>query len=210
MIKLFIEDDHALLREGLARLFDGADDIALIGEAKDGDEVLRRVREGGIDVLLLDLCMPGRCGMGLIRDVVRVAPALPVLVLSMHEESQFALHALGAGARGYLSKESDFRCILAAVRRVAGGGIYLSAGVGEQLVWHGMPADCAIAHRRLTAREREVFLMLVEGKSISGIAGRLDLSVKTVSTHKTRVMHKINVGSMAEMVQYALAHHLLP
>jgi DNA-binding NarL/FixJ family response regulator len=210
MIRLFIADDHALLREGLARLFGAVADIELAGEAKDGLQVLRRIAEGGIDVLLLDLCMPGMCGLDLIREIRNAAPALPILVLSMHEESQFALRAIRAGAHGYLCKDSDFEHILAAVRRLANGRLYLSTGVAEQLAWGAMPPDTALVHTLLSAREYEVFLLLVEGKSISEISSLLDLSVKTVSTHKSRLMHKMRMTSLSEMVQYAVAHQLLP
>jgi DNA-binding NarL/FixJ family response regulator len=210
MIRLFIADDHALLREGLARLFGAVADIELVGEAKDGAQVLRRTAEGGIDVLLLDLCMPGLSGIDLIREIRSATPALPILVLSMHEESQFALRAIRSGAQGYLCKDSDFEHILAAVRRLAAGRLYLSPGVAEQLAWDAMQPDTALAHTQLSIREHEVFQLLVEGKSIGEISGLLDLSVKTVSTHKTRIMHKMRMTSLSEMVQYAVAYQLLP
>ena len=209
MIKLFIADDHALLREGLTRLFGTIADIELVGEAQDGWQVLRRIAEGGIDVLLLDLCMPGMCGFDLVREIRSVAPVLPILVLSMHEEAQFALRAIRAGAQGYLCKDSDFAHIVAGVRRLADGRLFLSAGVADQLAWGAMPPDTATVHKLLSARELEVFLLLVEGKSISEISVLLDLSVKTVSTHKTRIMQKTRMTSLSEMVQYAVAHELL-
>jgi DNA-binding NarL/FixJ family response regulator len=209
MIKLVIADDHALLREGLARLFGGADDIQLVGEARNGEDVLSRVAEGGIDVLLLDLSMPGLCGPDLIRQIQHDQPALPILVLSMHDESECALRAIRAGARGYLTKDSDFEHILAAVRRLDGGRFYYSARVGEQLAWSAM-TPVTLPHRLLTPREHEVFQLLVGGESVGAISTQLALSVKTVSTHKTRIMQKMGMATLSELVQYAVARHLLP
>jgi DNA-binding NarL/FixJ family response regulator len=209
MIKLVIADDHALLREGLARLFGGADDIQLVGEARNGEDVLSRVAEGGIDVLLLDLSMPGLCGPDLIRQIQHDQPALPILVLSMHDETECALRAIRAGARGYLTKDSDFAHILAAVRRLDSGRLCFSPRVNEQLAWSAM-APLALSHRVLSPREHEVFQLLVEGESVGAISTQLELSVKTVSTHKTRIMQKMGMATLSEMVQYAVARHLLP
>lgn len=210
MIRIVIADDHTIMREGLKRILDGAEDIAVVGEAVDGFEALAQVRKGGFDVLMLDLSMPGRSGVELIRQIKDEVPKLPILILTMHEEEQYAVRAIRAGARGYLTKESAGTQLLSAIRRVASGRPYISAEVAEQLAMDAMPASQHLPHKDLSDREFEVFSLLVSGKSITEIADLLHLSAKTVSTHKTRILHKMSMTSLAEMVQYAVAHRLIP
>lgn len=209
MIRLIIADDHTIMREGLKRILDGADDIDVVGEAVDGFEVLAQIRKGGFDVLMLDLSMPGRSGVELIRQIKDEAPKLPILILTMHEEEQYAIRAIRAGARGYLTKESAGTQLLSAIRKVASGRPYISNEVAEQLAMDAMPSDENYPHKKLTDREFEVFTLLVSGKSINEIADMLHLSAKTVSTHKTRILFKMNMHSLVELVRYAVAHHLL-
>ena len=209
MIRLVIADDHTIMREGLKRILEGADDIEVVGEAVDGFEVLARVRQGGFDVLMLDLSMPGRSGVELIRQIRDEVPKLPILILTMHEEEQYAIRAIRAGARGYLTKESAGTQLLSAIRKVAAGRPYISNEVAEQMAMDVMPSSDDFPHKKLSDREFEVFTLLVSGKTITEIAEQLHLSAKTVSTHKTRILLKMGMSSLAELVQYAVAHHLL-
>jgi DNA-binding NarL/FixJ family response regulator len=209
MIRIVIADDHTIMREGLKRILEGADDIEVVGEAVDGFEVLAQVRKGGFDLLLLDLSMPGRSGVELIRQIKDEVPKLPILILTMHEEEQYAVRAIRAGARGYLTKESAGTQLVSAIRKVASGRPYISLEVAEQLAMDVMPSVENLPHKQLSDREFEVFSLLVGGKSITEIAELLHLSVKTVSTHKTRILHKMGMPSLADLVQYAVAHRLL-
>jgi DNA-binding NarL/FixJ family response regulator len=204
MIRIVIADDHTIMREGLKRILDGAIDIDIVGEAIDGFEVLAQVRQGGFD-----LSMPGRSGVDLIRQIRSEAPKLAILILTMHEEEQYAVRAIRAGAQGYLTKESAGSQLVGAIRKVATGRPYISNEVAEQLALNIMAPNEQLLHKQLSDREFEVFSMLVGGKSITEIANNLHLSVKTVSTHKTRIMQKMGMNSLSEMVQYAVAHRLL-
>ena len=209
LIRIVIADDHTLMREGLKRILEDVTDIAVVGEAVDGHETLARARQGDFDLLLLDMSMPGKSGVELIRQVKEAAPKLPILVLTMHEEEQYAVRAIRAGARGYLTKESAGTQLLCAIRKVAAGRPYISMAIAEQLAIDAMPAKENLPHKMLSNREFEVFLMLVGGKSITEIAEALHLSVKTVSTHKTRVLQKMCLTSLSELVQYAVAYRIL-
>lgn len=209
MIRIVIADDHTIMREGLKRILQEVEDIEVIGEAVDGFEVLATVRKAGFDLLLMDLSMPGRSGVDLIRQIKDEAPKLPILVLTMHEEEQYAVRAIRAGASGYLTKESAGTQLVTAIRKVASGRPFISLEVAEQLAIDAMPARNELPHKDLSDREFEVFNLLVSGKSITEIAVMLHLSVKTVSTHKTRILQKMDSNSLAELVQYAIAHGLL-
>src|SRR4051812_4589816 len=183
MIRIVIADDHTIMREGLKRILDGAPDIDIVGEAIDGFEVLAQVRKRGFDLLLLDLSMPGRSGVDLIRQIKLEAPKLPILILTMHEEEQYAVRAIRAGAHGYLTKESAATQLVSAIKKVASGRPYISTKVAEQLALNIMTPTEEFLHKQLSNREFEVFTLLVNGKSITDIADLLHLSVKTVSTH---------------------------
>jgi DNA-binding NarL/FixJ family response regulator len=208
-IRVVIADDHALMREGLRRILATDPAFTIVGEAKDGHEALAAVRAGGFDVLLLDLSMPGRGGIELVRQVKTERPELKVLVLSMHDEQQFAERAIRAGASGYLTKDTAGTQLVAALHKIAAGGLFITPAVAEALAMRLQgPAD-ELPHKRLSDREHEVFLLLAAGESLTAIAQRLHLSVKTVSTHKTHIFEKMKLGSLAELVRYALAHDLL-
>jgi DNA-binding NarL/FixJ family response regulator len=207
--RVLIADDHALMREGLRRILATDPSFVVAGEAKDGHEVLAAVRAGGFDVLLLDLSMPGRSGIDLLRQVKAERPELRVLVLSMHDEQQYAVRAIRAGAAGYLTKDTAAAQLVAALRKIAGGALFITPAVAEALALQLQAPTAELAHQRLTDREHQIFLLLAAGESVSAIAERLHLSVKTVSTHKTRVLEKLGVGSLAELVRYAVAHRLI-
>ena len=208
MIRIVIADDHAIVREGLKRIVASAEDLEVIDEAADGNEVMQRVREHAFDVLMLDLSMPGRSGMELIKLVHTEKPRLRILVLSMHQELQYAVRAIKSGASGYLSKETAPALLVQAIRKVASGGAFISAEVAEQLALRAMPGGPSAPHEALSAREFEVLCQLAEGVSVTDIATRLYLSVKTVSTHKANLLHKMAMSNQSELVRYAIKHGL--
>jgi len=207
-IEILIADDHAIIRDGLKQIFGDTDDIVVAGEAANGQETIEKVRLRDWDALVLDMSMPGKNGLDLIRHIKCEKPQLPILVLSMHGEEQFALRALRAGTSGYLTKECDSELLVAALRKVASGGVYVSAELAEQMARERMPHSEQPPHTLLSEREYQVFLMIVEGQGLTQIADQLSLSVKTVSTHKTRILQKMDMTNQAELVRYAIAHHL--
>jgi DNA-binding NarL/FixJ family response regulator len=206
VINLLIADDHTIMREGLKRILEGHEGLKVAAEATDGNQVMEWVRKGGFDALLLDLSMPGKSGVELIRQIRLEAPQLPILVLTMHEEKQYAVRAIRAGASGYLTKESAATQLVDAVRRVASGRLFISPPVAEQLALSMAPESEDLPHKHLSDREFEVFRMLAAGTSVTEIANKLNLSVKTISTHKTRILQKLGANSMADVFQYAMAH----
>jgi DNA-binding NarL/FixJ family response regulator len=208
MIRIVMADDHAIVREGLKRIVSSAPDFEVVGEAADGNEVLRVVRELDFDLLVLDLSMPGRSGMELIKLVKALKPRLRVLVLSMHQESQYAVRAIKSGASGYLTKESAPGQLEQALRKIAAGGAWVSAEVAQQLALGAMPGSESPPHEALSTREFEVFQMLAAGVSVTDIGHRLNLSVKTVSTHKANLMNKLGLNNPSDLVRYAIRHGL--
>jgi DNA-binding NarL/FixJ family response regulator len=208
MIRVVIADDHLILREGLKQLLLAASGLDVVGEAGDGHEVLQNVRSSDFDVLLLDMSMPGKSGIELIKQVKAEKPKLRILVLSMHEEHQYAVRAIKAGASGYLTKESASTQLVSAIRKVAAGGAFISAEVAEQLALAAMPHAEGPLHATLSDREYQVFRLLVAGVAVSDIATQLNLSAKTVSTHKARLLEKLNVANQTELIHYALKHRL--
>ena len=210
MIRILIADDHTIMREGLKRILDGESGIKVVAEAVDGLDALHQIRAGGLDLIVLDLSMPGRSGVDLIRQIKEAVPKLPILILTMHEEEQYAVRAIRAGASGYLTKESAGLELVNAIRRIASGRPYISTAVAEQLAMNLMPEQVALPHTTLSDREFQVFQLLLSGKTLTEIADGLFLSVKTVSTHKTRILVKMRMKNLTELVQYAVEHQLIP
>ena len=208
MIRIVIADDHAIVREGLKRIVASAEDMEVLAKAADGAEVMQRVREAVFDLLVLDLSMPGRSGMELIKLAKAEKPRLRILVLSMHQELQYAVRAIKSGASGYLTKESAPAELVLALRKIAGGGAFISAEVAEQLALGAMPGGTSASHDALSAREFEVFRLLAAGQSVTDIAARLNVSVKTVSSHKANLMQKMSLQNQSELVRYAIRHGL--
>jgi two-component system, NarL family, invasion response regulator UvrY len=204
MIRVLLADDHAIVRDGLKRILAAAGDLAVAGEAKDGDEALALVKANDYDVAVLDMSMPGLSGLDLIKRVKLEKPGLNVLVLSMHGEQQYAARALKAGASGYLNKDSAGELLVGALRKVAAGGVHVSDAAAVGLV-HGVRAT----HEKLTDREFEVLRLLAAGRSPTEIADQLHLSVKTVSTHKSNLQDKLGLAGTAELVRYALEQKLV-
>lgn len=204
--KVFIADDHAMMRAGLKRIMDSTDDMTVVAEAVDSADVLRQIGEVDCDVLMLDMAMPGLSGIDLIKEVKQIKPDLPILILSMNNVGTIAGAALRAGARGYLTKDADPDCLIEAIQKMASGGKYIDPSMIDKLVFD--TADEKNPHESLSERERQIFFMIVAGKSTSVIAAELDLSAKTVSTHKKRIMEKMNVDNSAELVRYAIKRQL--
>ena len=210
MIRVLVADDHTIVREGLKQILAKSGDLMVAGEAANGNDVLRMVREAAWDVLVTDMSMPGRNGLELIKLVKAAQPKLPVLVLSMYGEEQFAVRAIRAGASGYLNKESASDQLVIAIRKIAGGGVHVSPAVAEALLRNVRDGNAvrSLPHEQLSDRELQVLQLIAGGHSVSEIAETLNLSPKTVSTHKTRILEKMNMTNQAELIRYALEHRL--
>lgn len=209
MIRILVADDHTLVRDGLKQILAATDDLVVAAEAVDGDQALARVRAEDFDLALLDMSMPGLSGIELIKRLKLEKPKLRILVLSMHGEQQYAVRAYKAGASGYLTKDSASAQLVAAIRKIAAGGVYISPAAAEQLAIGAIRNEASLPHSALSDREFEVFRQLVAGTSLTEIAETLHLSVKTVSTHKTHILQKLNMRGTAELVRYAIEHRLL-
>jgi len=207
-IKVLLADDHTIIRDGLKQILADTEDLVVLGEAANGNDVMHLIRGQNWGVLVLDISMPGRSGLDLIRMIKDEKPSLPILILSMHHEEQYALRAIHAGASGYVTKESDSDLLVTAIRRVAAGGVYISEKVAELMVRDIRPAMAPLPHTLLSDREYQVFNMLVMGKGLTEIGAELSLSVKTISTHKTHILQKMNMTNAAELIRYAIAHGL--
>ena len=209
MIRVLLADDHAVVRAGLKEILADTGDIEVAGEATNGQEVLAQVRGQDFDVAVLDMSMPGRSGIELIKLVKGEKPSLRILILSMHSEQQYAVRAVKAGASGYLTKESAADELVAAIRRIAAGGAYVSPETAERLVLESAPRAGAAPHTLLSDREYQVFQLIAAGQTVTEIARQLSLSVKTISTHKTRIMAKMNFANPADLIRYAIENKLI-
>jgi len=204
LIRVLIADDHKIVRDGLKRILSAHGEVDVTGEAADGDQALALVRAHEYDLAMVDMSMPGLSGIDLIKRLKLEKPKLRILVLSMHGERQYAARALKAGASGYLNKDSAAELLVGAIRKIAAGGVHIGDAAAASLI----TADKA-PHEALSDREFEVLRLLVEGLGPTDIGDKLHLSVKTVSTHKTRILEKLNVSSTAALVRYALDHKLI-
>lgn len=204
MIRVLIADDHEIVRDGLKRILAAHPDLQVAGEAASGDAALALVKANDYDIAMLDMSMPGLSGLDLIKRLKIERPKLRILVLSMHGESQYAARVLKAGAAGYLNKDSAAELLVTTIRKIAAGGVHIGDAVAATLLGADKPL-----HEALSDREFEVMRLLVEGLGPTEIAERLHLSVKTVSTHKTRILEKLKLGSTAELVRYALEQRLV-
>ena len=209
MIRIMLADDHSIVRTGLKQVLSDAPEFAVCAEAATGDEVLAQVRQSPPDLLLLDMSMPGRSGIELIKQLKSEYPKLPILVLSMHKEEQYAVRAIKAGAAGYLTKEHAGEELIGALRKVAGGSVFISPAVAERLALEYSARHNELPHTTLSDREYQIFQMIVAGATITAISERLSLSVKTVSTHKSRILQKMGMSSSAELIHYAIEHQLV-
>ncbi|UCV21434.1 response regulator [Ferribacterium limneticum] len=210
MIRILIADDHDILRAGLKHILQDSGDIVVGGEASDGYQVLTQVRAEKWDAIVLDLSMPGKSGIELIKQIKGEFPRLPILILSMHKEDLYAVRALKAGASGYLCKDSAETLLVQAIRKVAGGGLFIDQAVAEKLAVDMLTGAAGGApHSRLTDREYQIFLLVARGHGVTDISRQLNLSVKTVSTHKTRILEKMELANTADLIHYAIRHNLV-
>lgn len=209
MIRLLICDDHAIVREGLKQILADAPDLEVVAEAADGPEAVGRIRQGGIDVALLDIALPGRDGLDVLKQLHHEFPKLPVLIISTYPEKQYALRSLRLGAAGYLNKGADPSELITAIRKIAQGGMFVSPTVAETLAAAMRNDTGQPPHELLSQREYQVFTLIAAGKSLTEIATQLSLSLNTVSTYRARIMEKINTHNDVETALYAVRHHLV-
>jgi DNA-binding NarL/FixJ family response regulator len=209
MIKLLIADDHAVVRSGIIHILEEDPELKVMGEAQNGDELMSKLYDEKWDVLVLDITMPGRNGLDLLIEIKKKLPALHVLILSMHPEEEIALRALKSGASGYLNKDSIPGELIKAIKKVNSGGKYISSSLAETIVTTMDKNMERPPHENLSEREFQVLCMLASGNSLSGIAAKLNLSVKTISTYRTRIMEKLNKKTNVDLTMYALKHKLV-
>lgn len=209
MTRILIADDHPILRQGLKQILQREFGSAEMGEAENAQEVLDLVQKKNWDVLILDITMPGRSGLELLKELKQSHARLPVLVLSMHPEEQLAVRALKAGAAGYLTKNNAPEELVSALNKVLRGGVYVSSLLAEKLALDLRPSSTKPLHALLTDREFEVMCLIAAGKTLTQIAEDLSLSIKTISTYRTRILEKMGMKTNAELTRYALENHLV-
>jgi DNA-binding NarL/FixJ family response regulator len=209
MIKIFIADDHAIVRKGLKQIISETPDMIVSEEADNGLEALDKISENNYDVILLDISMPGKNGLEILRLVRKKKPKLPVLMLSVHSEEQYAVRSLRAGASGYLTKESAPDELIAAIRTISKGGKFVNASLAEKLISELEIYVERPSHETLSDREYQVMCMSAMGNTLKEIAQELSLSIQTVSTYRTRILEKMNMNSIAEVIRYAVKHGLV-
>lgn len=209
MIRVLIADDHFIVREGLKQVLSRYMDIEIGGEAQTCREVLKKVMEEAFDIVLLDVKMPDRLGLDIIKEIKEKKPDLPVLMLSAYPEEQYAMAALKSGAAGYLVKESLPKELIKAIREVSCGRRYISSSLAARMADYLQSEESVMLHEKLSSREYQVMCMIVSGKRVSEIAEELLLSVKTVSTHRTRALEKMGMGNNMEFARYATKHGLV-
>ena len=207
-IKIIIADDHPLFRRGLKHALEETPDIEVIGEASNGDSLLSMIKSDNLDMVLLDISMPGKSGLDLLKQLKSEHSKLPILILSVYPEEQYAVRFIKAGASGYLTKESAAEKLAEAIRKIATGGKYASTAIIEKLAFDFSDSDKPL-HETLSDREYQVFGMISIGKSLTEIGVDLSLSVKTISTHRTRILEKMKMKKNAELIHYAITRNLL-
>ena len=209
MIKILIADDHPIVRKGLKQILAETPNIIVAGEANNGAEVLTKVLKNEYDVVLLDISMPGRDGIDTLKELKDLKPNLPVLVLSIHSEDQYAVRVLRAGAYGYLTKESAPEELISAIRTVSLGRKYISPSVAEKLVFNLNNNAPKQPHEKLSDREYQVMDLIASGKTVKEISEDLSLSVKTISTYRARILEKMKMKNIAELIRYAIKNGLV-
>ena len=209
MIRILIADDHPIVRRGLREILAEQPDMGPMGEAENSQGVLELVRRQDWDIVMLDIAMPGRGGLEVLKELKQERPRLPVLVLSMHPEEQYGVRTLKAGAAGYLNKESAPDKLVQAIRKILSGGKYISPTLAERLACAVERDRTKPLHEFLSDREYQVLCMIASGKTVSGIAGELSLSVKTISTYRSRILEKMRMKTNAEVTHYAIKNALI-
>ena len=209
MIRVLIVDDHAIVRKGLMQILAECAETAAVDEADSGEEALEKVHDNAYDLVMLDISLPGKNGLEVLKEMKSLCPELPVLVLSMHPEEQYAIQALRTGASGYLTKASAAESLVAAMQKVLQGGKYISNSLAEKLAY-GLINEAAIPlHEALSNREYQVMRMIATGKRPKEISLELSLNVRTVSTYRGRIMHKMGMRNNAELAHYAIMNNIL-
>jgi DNA-binding NarL/FixJ family response regulator len=208
-MNILIADDHPVVRQGLRQMLASESDLAVVGEARNGHEVVEISKRTEWDVAVLDYNMPGRTGLELVKELKQRHPGRPVLILSMYPEERYALRALKAGAAGYITKESAPNELVTAIRKVAKGGRYVSETLGERLAQELAGEGDGPVHERLSDREYQIMWMIASGKTVGEVAEQLFLSPNTVSTYRARILRKMSMKSNAELMHYAITHHLV-
>jgi len=209
MLKVLIADDHALIREGMKKILKAAQEISVVREAQNAREVIEEVKKGDLDVVILDISLPGKSGLELLKDLKQYYPKLPVLILSMHPEDRFAVRALKAGASGYVTKESAVDDLINAIRKVVQGRKYVSPALAEKLAFDLETDTGKPLHEGLSDREYQVMCLIAAGRSVRQIAAELFLSMSTVNTYRARILEKMNMKTDAELIRYAVQNQLI-
>ncbi len=209
MIKVLVVDDHALIRKGLKQILDDTDDLRVTGEAETGMQAIKMARKNAYDLVLLDIGMPDKHGIDVLKQLKLDQPQLQVLILSMHPDDQYAMRSLRAGAAGYLNKQSAPAQLVSAIRQVASGKKYISNELAEQLANDLTHDHQELPHKTLSNREYQTLCLMASGKSLSEMADIMSLSAKTVSVYRSRMLEKMNLRNNAEAIRYALNHHLI-
>ncbi|MDO8369716.1 MAG: response regulator transcription factor [Candidatus Nitrotoga sp.] len=209
MINILVVDDHALIRKGMKQILNDTEDIRVTGEAENGMQAIKMAQENTYDLVLLDISMPDKHGIDVLKQLKLNQPQLPVLILSMHEESQYALRSMKAGAAGYLSKQSAPTQLVTAIRQVACGKKYISNELAEELANGLSQGYQELLHQTLSNREYQTLCLMASGKSLSEMAETLSLSAKTVSVYRARLLEKMKLKNNAEAVRYAIENHLI-
>jgi DNA-binding NarL/FixJ family response regulator len=209
MLRILIADDHPIVRQGLKQIIAETSDMIVAEEANNGLEVLSKVGASNCDVVLLDISMPGRNGVDILRQLKNERPRLPVLILSIHPEEQYAVRALRSGASGYLTKESAPDELITAIRKVSMGGKYVSSSLAERLAYELESIDEQLPHKTLSDREYQIMVLIASGKTVTEIAEELLLSIKTISTYRSRIMEKMKMKNNAELTYYAIKNRLV-
>lgn len=210
VIRVLIVDDHAIVREGLKQIIGDGGNLVVAGEAASGQQAIQRLRAGDIDVLLLDISLPDRTGIDVLKQVRKESPGLPVLMLSMHREDQYAIRAMKAGASGYMNKQSAPNELVTALREVASGRKYVSAALAQELAKRIDTDATHPPHESLSDREYQTLVMIASGKTVGDIADELSLSAKTISMYRSRLLQKMKMRHNAEITYYAISNHLVP
>jgi DNA-binding NarL/FixJ family response regulator len=209
MIKILIADDHAIVREGLKQILSESPDLIVIAEASSGQEVLEKISKSDLDLVVLDIAMPGRGGLDILKEIKTQRPRLPVLMLSMYPEEQYAIRVLKSGASGYLTKESAPSELVMAIRQISQGKKYISPSLAEKLAIDLEINPDKMPHEILSDREYQVMCMIASGKTLKEIADGLSLSIKTISTYRSRILEKMNMRTNAEVTHYAIKNNLV-
>ncbi len=209
MIKILIADDHAIVREGMKQILSESPDLVVVAEASTGQEVIDKIDKDDLDLVVLDIAMPGRGGLDILKEIKSLSPKLPVLILSMYPEEQYAVRVLKSGASGYLTKESAPVELVKAIRQISQGKKYISPSLAEKLAVDLEISPDRAPHETLSDREYQVMCMIASGKTLKEIADTLSLSIKTISTYRSRILEKMNMKTNAELTHYAIKNRLV-